>query len=187
MLDKLNQSYFSPYFIFIKEGFNLLDKDILLRLGLDEYQLVTDEKERNKEILSKRYLFLTEDTNWTCLMDDWLGGMWFNKEIRSRKKILSKDFEIYTCGIQDYGFDFAYFKDGEIRRQYVVDNRKIIVDIGSPLAIESIALQKKDPYDKVIAIAEFLGIKLNYEKEKVRIYGRQENEMEMNFFNDDEY
>ncbi len=194
MLNRLNQSYFSPYFIFIKEGGKMSDKEILEHLGLNDYKIVADEKERIKEVLYKRYLFLTEDNYWTYLMDDWYYTMWHNEEIKNRIKLLSENFEIFTCSVGDCddSFDFAYFKQGEIIRQYVVKDPKfkggeVVKDIGNPFPIEKVALRKNDLYEKVMTIAESFGIKMNHEKEKVRIYGRFENKPEKFGFNKTEY
>lgn len=194
MLTRLNQSYFSPYFIFIKEGYKISDETILKNLGLSGYELVTENNERSNEIRNKRYLFLTEDKNWTYLMDDWFYTLWHNKEIRNRIKSLSKEFEIFTCSVGDCddSFDFTYFKQGEIIRQYVVEDPKykggeVVKNFGIPFPVENTALRNKDLYTKVMTIAESFGIKMNHEKEKVRIYGKFENINEKFVFNSDEY
>lgn len=194
MLKRLNQSYFSPYFIFVKYGFQISDKEILERLGLNGYNLILDEKEREKEVLNKRYLFLTEDREWTYVMDDWFYTLWHNKEIRNWIKSMSQEFEIFTCSVGDCddSFDFTYFKEGRIVRQYVVEDPhfkggEVVKDFGMPFPIEKEALKKKDLYQKVMTIAESFGIEMNHKKENIRIYGRFENKDEKIVFNEDEY
>lgn len=191
MLDKLNQNYFSPYLIFIKEGFKMSDNQILKNLGLSEFKIVS-KKGRNIKELTKRYLFLTEDSKWTHLMDDWGAGIGFNEDINYRIHKLSKQYEIFTCGVQDYGFDFIYQRNGKIIRQYEFDiekteSKRVIKNIGVPFPIEREALNKEDDYEKIIMIAKSLGIKFDYQKERIRIYSRPETEKEKIFFNEEEY
>ena len=161
MFKRLNQSYFSPYFIFIKYGFKMSDEEILGQLGLSEYDLITSNEEREKGVLNKRYLFLVEDEKWTYLMDDWFYTLWHNEDIRKRIQSLSKNFEIFTCSVgdSDDSFDFTYFKQGKIIRQYIVEDPnfkggEVVRDIGKPFSIEKIALKKKAPYQKVMVIAK---------------------------------
>lgn len=170
------------------------DKEILEHLGLVDFDLIIDKKEREKKILHKRYLFLTEDNEWTHLMDDWFYTLWHDKEIRKQIKLLSENFEIFTCSVGDCddSFDFTYFKQGKIIRQYIVEDfqfngGEVVKDIGNPFPIEKTAIKKKDLYEKVITIAKSFKIKMNHEKEKVRIYGRFENKTEKFIFNEDEY
>jgi len=150
------------------------DKEILNNLGLRDYKIVIDEKEKNSKVISKRYLFLTEDSNWTHLMDGWLCGVWFEDQIYKRIKELSSKFEIFCCGVQDYGFDFYYLKESKIIRHYEFDiektgSNRIVKDIGRPFPIEKEALDKEDDYEKIITIAKSLGINLEHKGFPIKI------------------
>lgn len=181
MLNRLNQNYFSPYLIFINGGFWMSDKEIMESLDLDGYKLVTDEKEREKkEMLSKQYLFLTEDDEWTHLMDGWGYDLWHDKNIRTQLQLLSKDFDIFTCSVGDVddSFDFHYYTQGEIVREYIVEDPHfkgghVTKNFGQPFPAETAALQEKEIYAKVTTIAKSLGINLHHTKEQVRVYGKK--------------
>lgn len=182
MLDQLNQNYFSPYLIFINGGFWMSDAEIMEKLGLAGYELVTNKKEREKkEIPFKRYIFITEDDEWTHIMDDWSYHLWHNKTIRKRLQVLSRDFEIFCCSVGDVddSFDFRHYQNGEIVREYVVEYPQfkggvVTKDFGKPFPAETEALQEKEIYVKVTMIAKSLGINLHHSKEKVRVYGKLE-------------
>ena len=137
---------------------------------------------------------MVEDEKWTYLMDDWFYTLWHNEDIRKRIQSLSKNFEIFTCSVgdSDDSFDFTYFKQGKIIRQYIVEDPnfkggEVVRDIGKPFSIEKIALKKKAPYQKVMVIAKSFDIKMNHEKERVRIYGKFEDKNEKSIFSEDEY
>lgn len=178
---QLHEHFFSPYSIFIKEGPKLSDNKIMVALGLEDYKIVSDEKERNNIALNKRYIYLTEDEHWTYVMDDLSYTLWYSKEIRKRILLLSNIFEIFSCSIGDIddSFDFTYFKHGEIIREYVVEDPKfnggeVVKNVGLPFPIEDIALKKTDTLEKVCTIAASFGIKMNQELAQVRVYARHE-------------
>jgi len=192
MLKRLNQIYCYSFLIFIKGGIRLSDIEILSRLGLEDYGLVTDKEERNKGIPTKRYLLLTEDSNWTHLIDESPLGIWFSAEIEDRIKKLSKDFEIFTCLVLDYGIEFSYLKAGGYSRKYEFDiekkvGNKVVANIGIPFPIERVALSKEDDCAKIITMMESFGIEIGQENKHFRVYTRFENERERNAINDDEY
>ena len=170
------------------------DQEIRERMGLEHYLFIADEKEKNKGIEGKQYFFITEDSSWTYVMDDWYYSLWFEKGIRDRIKLLSGDFDIFTfsVGDSDNSFDFSYLQKGEYLRQYVVEDPtykggEVVINTGKPFPIEDQALAKQEPIDKVIMIAKSLGIVFTHTKENVRVYGRFEKEEEKFIFHEDEY
>lgn len=179
MLKRLNQSYFSPYFIFIQGGYKYSDEEILQQLGLQAYTLVEDENEKNNPVSAKCYLFLTEDDNWTYLMDDWSYSLWHESGLVEQLIRLSSEFDVFTfyVGDSDDSFGFAYYRKGAVLRKYIVEDPyyrggETVLDVGPPFPIEKEALLKEDLFEKVMTIATSFGIKTDFHKEKVRIYGR---------------
>ncbi len=178
MLDQLNQNYFSPYMIFINGGYWMSDAEIMEKFGLEGYELITYEKGRE---IKRKAIFITEDDEWTHVMDDLSYHLWHNKELRKRLQALSKDFDIFICSVGDCddSFDFTYYRNGEIIREYVVEDPhfkggEVVKDLGEPFPIETEALKEKDIYVKVTTIAKSLGINLHHTKEKVRVYEKVE-------------
>lgn len=192
----IKNSFLTPYFIFIKDKSKLSDKDLLERLELKNYQLITDkdEKKTGGEKTDKRYLYITEDENWKHLMDDWLYTLWFDKEAKLKIKNLSKEFDIFCCSIgeSDSSFDFVFYQNGIIKREYIVEDPflnggKVVKNLGEAFDIEEIALSKKDQFEKVLSIADSLGINIKHNLDKIRCYGRLEKESENFVFKEDEY
>jgi len=56
----------APYFIFIKCARRYSDAERLQKLGVDSYQKLEPQQR------AKSCLYLTEDSEWAHLMDDWL-------------------------------------------------------------------------------------------------------------------
>jgi hypothetical protein len=192
----IRNSFFAPYFIFVKDDSNLNDEELFKKIGLKDYQLVTnkDEKKPKGKKTNKRYLYITEDEKWKHIMDDWLYTLWHDKEVKSIIKNLSKEFDIFCCSIGDCddSFDFVYYQNGIERREYIVEDLQfkggeVKKDFGEPFEIEKIALEKKDLFEKILTIAKHLGIDTCHNLEKIRCYGRVEKESEKLTFNEDEY
>lgn len=191
----IKNSFFTPYFIFIKDNSNLNDEELLKKIDLKDYELVTDKSEKKTRgyKINKRYLYITEDEKWKHLMDDWFYTLWHDTEVKTRIKNLSKEFEIFCCSIGDCddSFDFVHYQNGKEKREYVVEDPyfnggQITKNIGNPFEIEKIALAKKDQLEKVLLIAQSLGINTNHNLEKIRCYGRLERENEKFVFNENE-
>ena len=179
----IKNSFYTPYFIFIKDNSNLNDEELLKKIELEDYELVTDKSELHASgnKINKRYLYITEDEKWKHLMDDWLYTLWHDKNVKTRIKNLSKEFEIFCCSIGDCNdsFDFVHYQNGKENREYVVvdpnfNGGQITKEFGRPFEIENIALSKKGQLEKVLLIAQSLGINTNHRLDKVRCYGRTE-------------
>jgi len=192
MVNSVNQKYFSPYFICIKNTVALTNEAILDQLGLSDFKLIVDEQER--ENLGKRYLYLVRNEHWIMLMDDWLYTMWYNQEIREMIKLLSKKADIVTffVGDSDESFGFSYFKQGKLIRQYEFDDLmpeelKVVINIGAPFNMEQSALQIEDSFEKIMALAQSFGIDTSYNENEIETYGRFEKESEQFIFDEGEY
>lgn len=77
--------------------------------------------------MTKRYLYVTEDTDWKHLMHDWFYTLWHNKEIRICLHKLSRGYDIFYCfvGDSDESYGFTYFKDGDLRRKCIAMDEKL--------------------------------------------------------------
>jgi hypothetical protein len=177
ILEGLNQSYFSPFMIFIKGAAKLADSELLSLLNLNEYNRVEISNENQSGKDSIGYMFIANSDEWVCIMDDWNYALWCNEENREKLLDASNEYDIFYCSVgdSDDSYDFAYFKTGEVIREYVVEDPsfkggKVVKDIGIPLPIESQALLHKENSEKVITIAKSFGIKFHLPKDEVRIY-----------------
>lgn len=191
-----NSPFYEHFFVFIKNGHEMTDEQLLKSLDLEDYQLLS-HKDGLAGILSERnhgkeYLYLTEDRTWTHLIDD-LYSLWHDKHIRGRIEELSSVFDIFYCSIGDVDelLDFVYYKDGELRRKYVEGESKskgveMVVDIGKPLIGEEEALEKVQSEDKLLRIVQNLGIDMRHDASKIRCYVRDARDAPY-FSDSDEY
>lgn len=176
-LDGLNKSYFSPFLIFIKGATKLADSELLSLLNLNEYYMVESSSENQGDKNLTGYLFIANSDEWVCIMDDWSYALWCNKEIRKRLLAVSNEYDVFYCSVGDIddSYDFAYFKSGEVIREYIVEDHSfkrgvVVKDFGVPFPVESEAFLHKEIYEKVITIAKSLGIKFHLQKDEVRVF-----------------
>lgn len=188
----INGTFYSPLYIFIKGGFRLSDIEIIKAIDANDYQLTKLKKP--EEAGDSRYLYLTEDAHWTHVMDDLVGTLLFKQQLQERLSRLSRDFDVFYCSLGDVddSFDFRYYQNGSVMREHVVEDPKFnggktVKSIGKPLAGEKGGLSKKDPPEKVLAIASSLGINIRHDLSKIRCYERPELASEKFVFNETEY
>ncbi|MFK8105360.1 MAG: hypothetical protein AB8G15_22800 [Saprospiraceae bacterium] len=177
----INDSFFAPFYVFIKAERNLSDEALLQAFDLKAYQLVTEEEEREMEHFDKRYLFITEDAEWTHLMDDFCYTLWHLESLSEKLEVLSQRYDIFCCSVGnvDDSFDFIYDKNGKVVRDYVVEDLQynggvVVKNEGTPLAGEEKALQIPDRYAKVLALAQLIGVNPNHQLQRIRCYGTKE-------------
>ncbi|MCE7992995.1 MAG: hypothetical protein HEP71_13485 [Roseivirga sp.] len=188
----LPDRFYSPFYIFIKGASSLSDHEILARLGLKNFSQIQNKSIKPLGSPGKCHLYIAEDNHWKQLMDDWQYSLWFDPEIRDRLKVLSKQFDIFSCSVGDIdsSYDFRYYQKGEVIREYVMEDPKmnggeVVTNLGTPLAGEKAI--KKDPLEKVLHIASLLGIDVQHSSSKIRCYQRPELASEQFTFNEDEY
>lgn len=177
-----NKKFDSGFYTFIKSENKLSDKDLLTRLKIYNYQYLPEEKKKEAFQYDSSKLYITEVDEWTHVMDDW--GFSFRKHLWMHKekviiRNLAKSFEVFQCSIgdSDGSFDFRYYKEGILQREYIIRNKKlsftetyIAKNLGNPFVKEEIALKKPGEINKVLSVAELLGIKINHELAKIRSY-----------------
>ena len=192
----INNSLHSPFFIFIKDNGQLSDEELFERLNIKNYELISDAEERirGRELTKKTYLYVAEDNSWKHLMDGWLYTLWHDPEIRKRIKTLSQEFDIYCCSVgdSDDSFDFIYYQNGTITREYVVEDPDynggfIAKDFGQPLDAEENAFKINDEIERVLYIAQSIGININHNLENIRCYGRERTKSEIFPFDETTY
>lgn len=189
----INNTFDSPYFIFIKTSQDKIDL-ILEKLELLNWTALNSVVNDGLIESENRHFFVTWIDGWFHIMDDWNYTLWFDSGLIQRIQNLSNLFEIFTCSIGDcdYSFDFRLFKDGEIKREFVVEDPNInggvvTKNFGDKLQGEEEALEKKDILERVISIAQNIGITTNYNLDKIRAYWRAEFESEKFIFDETEY
>lgn len=190
----MNTNFIAPFYIFIKDHSSLSDEDLLKKFELTDYQLVEDNEEKaaHGSHPNKTYLFFSEDNHWKHLMDDWLFTLFNQKELPLKIEKLSKEFDIFCCSVDDPGesYRFVYFQNGIKKREYSVEDTltnelKITKDFGEKLAAEKDTSLPKNQLDKVLFIAQSLGINTNHQLDQVRCYGKIDDYKFI--FNEDEY
>lgn len=154
----------SPYYIFINGISGKSDLEILSLLNLE----IVKEIYLNNIIQDEEnYIYLSRDENWVHLMDNLLYSHWYSKEFSNQIEKLGKKLEIFTCSVgdSDLSFDFKYYNNGKKVREYVVESPNYIdeilkLDIGIPIKGEQEGLKKDDQLERVLFIAQQLGVKL---------------------------
>ena len=161
----------APFFIYVKCRQQLSDKELLKRLNLSSY------KDKYLPGYKKKRLYITHDKNWSHIADDWCYNLWHSQSIRGSISELSKEFNVFTCSVGDcdHSYDFSYYENGEIKRNYVVDhpeinNPKVTIDEGHPLSGEVKAFKKKDEFKIILTLAKSLGINTDYKRLNIKTY-----------------
>jgi len=110
-------------------------------------------------------------------MDNWWYNLWHSDSFRKKIDKLGEKYDIFYCsmGDCDYSFDFTYYKDGLLRRKYVVDDPdfkggKLIENIGKSLPFEEDNLKNIGQGGKIISIAKSIGIETNHKLESISCY-----------------
>ncbi|MFK7904949.1 MAG: hypothetical protein AB8B69_07485 [Chitinophagales bacterium] len=190
----IKNTFCSPYFIFIKEGFKITDQELLQRLDLKGYELVTDKEVKQSELEGKWTLFLTEDSQWTHLMDNWFYTLWHDTKLRNRIKNLSADFDIFYCygGDCDESLGFVYYQNGALVREYIVEDpnfrgSKVVRDFGAPFTIEKTVSEETNPFFRVLSIAKSIGIDIQHRLEDIRPYRKLKEVPETFIFEESEF
>lgn len=166
----------APYIIFVQCAGKYSDHELLQRFGLPTYA----RSERAQRF--GPYAFLGDDGNWTLLADDWLYTLWHMTTTPPTIENLAEDHDIFACstGDSDHSFDFLYFQDSQLVRKYVFDDPtcrggSVVENFGKPLPGEADAFKHKDEKKIVLAIAQSLGIRTQYEEIDLRIYAPAES------------
>ena len=171
MIDKYTGSFHSPFFIFIKGLNHLSDEQILEFLEFDNCKI------RNIEDDIKQSLFITRDKEWVHIMDNWWYNLWHSDSFRKKIDKLGEKYDLFYCsmGDCDYSFDVTYYKNGLLRRKYIVDDPdfkggELIENIGKPLPFEEENLKNIGQGSKIISIAKSIGIETNHKLEEISCY-----------------
>ncbi len=163
----------SPYFIFIKQSKRYTDIEILTLLGIKDFLPTTHIKSTD------RVVHITDDGNWTHVIDDWLYTQWHSKSVFNHIEKLAKKHDIFTCSVgdSDSSYDFHYFKNGKLVRRYIYDDPKfdggfVSEDYGIPIRGEEKALQKCDELNKVLSVAQLVGIEIKHQASQIRSFSK---------------
>jgi len=169
----------SPFYIFIKSAINLTDEEILKSLGLEEFTEMEKTKIQNGYIEGMDILYITRVGEWLHIIDG-CSYLWIDKQIRKNLEILGKSFEVIysSIGDVDMSFEFVYYKDGKLRRKYILEDPnyskyQLIIkeNFGIPLDGEQDSLDNEDNWGKMINLVKSIGIPLNHKKEEIKCYG----------------
>jgi hypothetical protein len=164
----------APYFIFLRDGGSHSDLDLLRLFGLSTYQPSKPTNRRH------RYVLFANKGPWTLIADDWWYTLWHMPSTRPTIATLGESCDVYACSVGDcdHSFDFVYYQNSRLVRQYVVvdpdfRSREVAENIGDPLPGESTAFQQFEATDIVLGIANALGIRTDFTEQEqltLRLY-----------------
>ena len=117
----------SPAFIFVRRPHEFADADLLTRFGLHNY-------ERTESVPQfERYAILADAGTWTLLADDWHYTIWHMPTTGPTIEDLASTHDVFACSVGDIdrSFDFVYYRNAALVREYVVSDpfcrgRKVI-------------------------------------------------------------
>jgi hypothetical protein len=163
---------YTPYYIFLRCAGRYPDRDLLHAFGLGAYQPTTATVTR-----VGRYTILANDGQWTVIADDWRYTLWHMPSTRLAIAALAESCDVFACSVgdSDHSFDFAYYRESRLVRNYVVSDpdfrsRIVTENIGEPLPGESNAFEESDALAIVLGVAASLGIKTRYTEQECRVY-----------------
>jgi hypothetical protein len=104
--------------------------------------------------------------------------LWHSKQTYIAINSFSHAYEVFVCSVGDCDLSYAFehYKDGVLKRKFVVDSPKfndqiVSTDFGEPLAHEiEIWNQKIDDSIRIQMLAESIGIPLNVSADWLRTY-----------------
>jgi len=166
-----HDSIFAPFFIFIRCANQYDDRELLDRLGLQDYLPDSDPR------ISQKYLFIAEDPEWLHIGDDWHYTLWHTPEVHRGIDELAKQHDLFTCvvGDVDLSYAFAYYTHGHCVRHYVVDSPHyydaiVTTNWGTPLPSEADIACEPDEWCWLLALARSLGINTVHQRAAIRVY-----------------
>lgn len=168
----INDRLHTPFCIFVRSGNAYADRDLLRLVGMPHYRPIQPEQR------IRHHVTMANLGEWAMVADDWFYTLWHMEtkpEILAR---LGKLHETFACSVGDCddSYDFEYHRAGRCVRRYVIDspsyNDQVVrEDFGNPLSAERTAFQLEDLWNRVMAIAESLGIRTQVKAEELRLYG----------------
>jgi hypothetical protein len=160
----------SAFFIFVRHPHPYSDAELLTRFNLGSYRRASGVAPLS------RLAVISDDGAWTMLADDMHYTLWHMGTTRPAIEAIAKQHDVFACteGDSDRSFDFMYFKNGQLVREYAVSSplysdRVVDLDFGVPLPGES-ALLSKDGHNIGLDLAGTLGIKTRFAVSDSRLY-----------------
>lgn len=160
----------APFFIYFHREPQLSDEQILDHFGLQAYQSAV------KLPPSSTYAVITDTDDWTLLADDWLYGLWHMPSTRNAIQLLAKTRDVlaWSIGDCDQSFEYTFYRNGELARQYTVDSphfddQVVRIDFGDRLPFES-ELDDLPIEHKMDQFCANLGINTIVKRDRLRIY-----------------
>ena len=182
----INGQLWSPFYIMVKDYGKLEFPELFQLLKIDRYSHKIQEQENKLKIAnySLDVLFVIRRGNWIHIMDNWSYKLWHDKKISQDIEQLAKSYEIFqfSVGDIDYDYDFSYYKNGVLKRQFAIEapnpkNEIIKEDFGTPLKGESEKSKFTEPFDKIIPIAKSIGITFEHDLNDIEVFSKNEEDL----------
>ena len=176
----------SPFYIMVKDYGGLKFNELFQQLNIDRYshQIKENKLEIGSESLD--VLFAIRRGNWVQIMDNWGYKLWHDKQIRKDVEQLSKSYEIFqfSIGDIDYSYDFAYYKNGVLKRKFAIEadhpSEEIIKEnFGSSLKGESETKKYREPFDKIRPITNSIGIPFEHDLNEIEVFSKNKADLKI--------
>lgn len=166
----------SPFAIFIKGVQLKTNEEVIKLLGIQYFIEISFEEIKERPEEDENCIYISRDDNWVHIMDGLEYTLCVTNGIESRIKELGKKYDIlnYSLGDCDRSYSLEYYKEGKLKRSYIVEspnyNDMIITrNLGEPLLGESIP--EKDYCELIpMAVAKNLGIKVANKLQDIKCY-----------------
>jgi hypothetical protein len=181
-----NNHFSSGFFFFLRTQGKWSDEQVMDLLELKGYSRIPNALGDKPYEDGKRYLFLTDDEEWTHLMDDWYYTHRNEGGFFDRLRLLSQQVDILTFSVGDVdeSFQLFYFRKGIEERALEVTESgqgelQVLRDEGVPFPDEPIPQRGTDPLPNLFKVAASLGISQLPNPHHIRAYFRPHSKEEM--------
>jgi hypothetical protein len=157
-------------FVFVRA--EISDAEFLRHFGLGAYRPVGQVDGLY------RYAIVASLNGWRVLADDVCFTFWHMSQRRTAIEALGRQFDLWACsaGDCDMSYDFVLYRQGTLRRKYVVDSprftdRIVREEFGLPLPGEAeVVTPEADGMEICWQLAISLGIPTNLRESELRFF-----------------
>jgi hypothetical protein len=155
----INDRLHSTHYVYVRDGGDLEDENLLHSLGLFGYRLDDDPQ------FPLMFAHVARLDDWLAFADDWYCTVYNSGMIQSQVEDLARNHELLrtASGDADNSFEFYHYKHGGLIRAFSFDDwgltpKGVVRDEGRPFACEELFELKAEPWPYIMSVADELGI-----------------------------